>query len=229
MKVHCFRHVPFEGLGNIEGWLKSKKFKLSSTCFYAADPLPQLDEIDLLIIMGGPMGAYDDKNYPWLTMEKKFIEAAISAEKKVLGICLGAQLIASVLGAIVYPHIHKEIGYFPLKLTEEGMESKFFRGFPVEFPAFHWHGDTFTFPRGAARLAETVACRNQAFSYDDRVIALQFHLDLKRENVEQLIENCGGELTKEKYIQTPEQMLLSPDEFRLIQEHMYKLLDNFVS
>jgi GMP synthase (glutamine-hydrolysing) len=225
MRIHYFQHVPYEGLGNIEGWIKSKKYSLSATRFYTADPLPQLAEIDLLIIMGGPMGAYDDKKYPWLTAEKQFIQESINAGKKVLGICLGAQLIAMVLGAKVYPHIHKEIGWFPLKVTEEGMESKVFNDFPNEFLAFHWHADTFSFPRGAARLAETVACRNQAFSYGDKVIGLQFHLDAKRENIEQWIGNGAAELEKEQYIQTSEQMLAPEDEFEKIQEYMYKILD----
>ncbi|MEI6609399.1 MAG: gamma-glutamyl-gamma-aminobutyrate hydrolase family protein [Deltaproteobacteria bacterium] len=225
MRIHYFQHVPYEGLGNIEGWIKSQKYSLSATRFYAADPLPQLAEIDLLIIMGGPMGAYDDIKYPWLTAEKQFIQESINAGKKVLGICLGAQLIAMVLGAKVYPHIHKEIGWFPLKVTEEGMESKVFKDFPNEFLAFHWHEDTFSFPRGAARLAETVACRNQAFSYGDKVVGLQFHLDAKRENIERWIENGAAELGKEQYIQTPEQMLAPEDEFEKIQEYMYKILD----
>jgi GMP synthase-like glutamine amidotransferase len=230
MRIHYFQHVPYEGLGNIEGWIRSKNYNLSATRFYTADPLPKLDEIDCLIIMGGPMGAYEDKKYSWLTAEKSFIEASIKAGKKVLGICLGAQLIASVLGAKVYPHIHKEIGWFPLTLTDEGIESELLKGFPVELLAFHWHGDTFSFPEGAERLAETTACRNQAFSHADRAVGLQFHLDLKRENVEQLIENCAGELMiKEHYIQTPEQMLRPEAEFEKMQKYMYKLLDNFIN
>jgi GMP synthase-like glutamine amidotransferase len=229
MRIHYFQHVPFEGLGNIEDWIKSKNYELSATRFYTADSLPELDAIDCLIIMGGPMGVYDDKKYPWLTAEKSFIEATLRTGKKVLGICLGAQLIASVLGAKVYPHIHKEIGWFPLKLTDEGIKAKVLRGFPVKLPAFHWHGDTFSLPAGAAHLAETTACRNQAFSYNDRVIGLQFHLDFKRESVEQLIENCGVELMSAPYIQTPQQLLLPADEFGKIRKHMYKLLDNFIS
>ncbi len=225
MRIHYFQHVPYEGLGNIEGWIKSKKYSLSATRFYTNDPLPKLEEIDLLIIMGGPMGAYDDKKFSWLTAEKQFIYESIIAGKKVLGICLGAQLIAKVLGATVYPHIHKEIGWFPLKLTDEGKESKVFKEFPDEFLAFHWHADTFSFPRGAARIAETVACRNQAFSYGDKVLGLQFHLDAKRENIEQWIENDATELVKEQYIQTPEQMLPLEDEFEKIQKYMYKILD----
>lgn len=227
MRIHYFQHVPFEGLGNIEGWIKSGNHELSATRFYAADPLPQINEIDWLIVMGGPMGAYDDKKYPWLAEEKGFIEASIRTGKKVLGICLGAQLIASVLGVKVYPHMHKEIGWFPLKLTDEGMQSRIFQGFPREFPAFHWHGDTFDFPAEAARLAETAACRNQAFTRGDDVAGLQFHLDVTRESIEKLIENCGAELVSAQYIQAPERMLQSEDEFEEIRKYMYKLLDNF--
>jgi GMP synthase-like glutamine amidotransferase len=229
MRVHYLQHVPYEGLGNIEDWIKSKNYELSATRFYAADPLPELNVIDWLIIMGGPMGAYDDKEYPWLTEEKSFIEAAIRTGKKVLGICLGAQLIASVLGAKIYPHIHKEIGWFPLRLTAEGMEAEALKGFPAELPAFHWHGDTFNFPAGAARLAEATACRNQAFAYGNKVIGLQFHLEVTRESVEQLIENCEAELVSARYVQTREQMLRPTAEFGEIRTYMYKLLDNFMN
>ena len=226
MRIHYFQHVPYEGLGNIEGWIKSQKYALSATRFYAADPLPQLAGIDWLIIMGGPMGAYDDKKYPWLTAEKQFIRDSINAGKKVLGICLGAQLIANVLGAKVYPHIHKEIGWFPLKLTDEGREAKAIREFPGEFLVFHWHGDTFSFPPGAQHLAETVACRNQAFSYGDKVVGLQFHLDVQRENIEQWIKNGAAELVKGPYVQTAAQMLVPENEFEKIQKYMYKILDH---
>ncbi len=228
MKIHYFQHVPYEGLGNIEGWIKAKNYALSATRFYATDPLPKLAEIDWLIVMGGPMGAYEDKKYPWLTEEKSFIEASIKAGKKVLGICLGAQLIASVLGEKIYPHIHKEIGWFPLSLTDEGRASDVLKGFPAELLAFHWHGDTFTFPRGAERLAETTACRNQAFAYGHKVVGLQFHLDVTRMMVEKLIENGAMELVNAQYIQTPEQMLRSAATFENIQKYMYKLLDNFL-
>jgi GMP synthase-like glutamine amidotransferase len=228
MKIHYFQHVPYEGLGNIEDWIKAGKHALSRTRFYAADSLPNQEEVDSLIIMGGPMGAYEDKKYPWLTAEKQFIRQTIDAGKKVLGICLGAQLIATVLGAKVYPQVHKEIGWFKLKLTDEGMESKFFQGFPVEFPAFHWHADTFSFPRGAHRLAETAACRNQAFCYGDKVLGLQFHLDVLRENIEEWIDNGRAHLVKAPYIQTTEQMLAADSDFEKIQKYMYKLLNHFL-
>ena len=228
MKIHYFQHVPYEGLGNIEGWIRSKNYTLSATRFYDADPLPELDAIDWLIIMGGPMGVYEDKKYPWLTAEKSFIEASIKAGKKVLGICLGAQLIASALGAKIYPHIHKEIGWFPLRLTDEGIVSAVLKGFPAELLAFHWHGDTFSFPGGAERLAETTACRNQAFAFGNKVIGLQFHLDVTLESVEQLIENGAAQLVNAPHIQTPEQMLRPAVQFENIQKYMYKMLDNFI-
>lgn len=229
MKIHYFQHVPWEGLGNIEDWIKSHKYVLSGTRFYAGDTLPELREIDVLIVMGGPMGAYDDKKYSWLAAEKQFIRKSIDAGKKVLGICLGSQLIAQVLGSIVYPHIHKEIGWFPLKLTDEGRNSKILAGFPAEFSVFHWHGDTFSFPRGAARLAETAACRNQAFSYGNNVLGLQFHLDVGRENLAAWIEKGAAELVESRYVQTSEQILGRPeDEFAGIKEYMHKILNRFL-
>ncbi|HPK53621.1 MAG TPA: gamma-glutamyl-gamma-aminobutyrate hydrolase family protein [Smithellaceae bacterium] len=227
MRIHYFQHVPYEGLGNIAAWIQTRGCQLSATRFYTDDSLPQLEEIDALIIMGGPMGAYDDKKYSWLTKEKRFMREAINAGKKVLGICLGAQLIASVLGEKVYPHIHKEIGWFPLRLTDEGREAKLFGEFPGEFSAFHWHGDTFSFPRGAARLAETSACRNQAFSYGDNVVGLQFHLDVTRENIEDWILYGAAELAAAPYVQTPAQMLAAGQEFEQIRIYMHQLLDRF--
>ena len=121
MRIHYFQHVPFEGLGSIEDWIRSEGYDLFSTRFYRNDPLPELDRIDWLIVMGGPMGANDDHIYPWLAAEKKFIGEAIKKGVRILGICLGAQLIASVLGARVYPNAHKEIGWFHVRLTPDGL------------------------------------------------------------------------------------------------------------
>jgi GMP synthase-like glutamine amidotransferase len=226
MRIHYFQHVPFEGLGNIEDWIKSRGHSLSLTRFYNNEAPPKLNDIDWLIVMGGPMGAYEENLYPWLTAEKRFIHNAIEKGIKVLGICLGAQLIASTLGAKVYPNAHKEIGWFPINLTEGGCTSALFRGLPAEILVFHWHGDTFDLPVGAKHLAETITCKNQSFSYKNHVLALQFHLDLKRENVEQLIKNCGRELTAAPYVQTAEKMLGQNNQFAIIEKYMRQILDN---
>ena len=227
MRVHYFQHVLFEGLGCIEEWMKASGCSVSSTRFYKNDPLPNLDDMDWLIVMGGPMGANDSHLHPWLKPEKEFIGEAIERGIKVLGICLGAQLIASVLGANVYRNAEKEIGWFPLRLTTDGAASPYFAGFPETAAVFHWHGDTFDLPAGALHLAESAACRHQAFSYRDNVLALQFHLDLKRENVEALIKNCGDDLVDAPYIQSAESMAAQDKQFETVSTLMKAMLTAF--
>jgi GMP synthase-like glutamine amidotransferase len=227
MRIHYFQHVPFEGLGNIENWIKSKGHSLSATHFYENAALPKLEEIDWLIVMGGPMGAYEENIYPWLVDEKKFIEQAIESGIKVLGICLGAQLIASVLGAKVYPNAHKEIGWFPLRLTTVGAASYLFEGFPTEFTVFHWHGDTFDLPAGAKHLAASEACVHQAFLYNKNVLGLQFHLDVLKDNIAEWVQSGAEELIEAPYIQTAGEMLSQDKRFAVIEKYMGQVLDRF--
>ncbi len=133
------------------------------------------------------MNVYEEAEYPWLAAEKAFIAAAIGAGKPVLGICLGAQLIAAVLGGTVSKGPQPEIGWYPVELTPAGRELPLFAGFPDRFTALHWHGDTFSIPPGATHVASSAACANQAFAYDGgRVVGLQFHLEETRESLAQL-------------------------------------------
>ncbi len=148
MKLHYIQHVPFEGPANIGDWARSQGWSLSATHLYRGDKLPAPGEFDWLVVMGGPMNIYEEDQYPWLAAEKKSIGKAIEAGKIVLGVCLGAQLIADVLGGRVVRNEHKEIGWFPVSLRPEGVESPVFRSFPPEFQALHWHGDTFSLPPG---------------------------------------------------------------------------------
>jgi GMP synthase-like glutamine amidotransferase len=225
MRIHYFQHVPFEGLGTIQNWIESHGHSLSITQFFHDDTLPKIDDIDWLIIMGGPMGVYDESTFPWLVKEKEFISEAIRQNKKVLGICLGAQLIASALGAKVYPNVQKEIGWFPVNLTETGKKSPLFKSFPEQIEVFHWHGDTFFLPEGARCLAESEACKHQAFSFEKHVLGLQFHLEVERNNVELLVQNCGNELHKAPFIQSAESMLNTHHYFDGIRQSMYHVLD----
>lgn len=229
MRIHYFQHVPFEGLGNIENWIKAKGHPLSATRFYEDAALPVLTDIDWLIVMGGPMGAYEENIYPWLAAEKQFIGQAINQGKKVLGICLGAQLTASALGARVYPNAYKEIGWFPIRLTQEGAASSVFAGFPRKLDVFHWHGDTFDLPAGAIHLASSEGCVNQAFFYDKNVLALQFHLDVTIDNITDWVENGADELVRAPYIQTASQMLEQKDKLPVIEKYMWRLLDQFAA
>lgn len=222
LRIHYLQHVPFEGLGCIADWLSAKEHSLSATKFFEKNQLPELSDFDWLIVMGGPMGVYDEEKYDWLSDEKKFIRQAIDAGKTVLGICLGAQLIASALGARVYPNREKEIGWFPIfPASEDQLLSESTDPFPV----FHWHGDTFDLPSGALRLASSETCFNQAFIYKHKVVGLQFHLEVIEESLHQMIAFCGNELVNGRYIQSAEMMLNNALFIGELNSRMFRLLD----
>lgn len=204
LNIHYFQHVAFEGPGSIEKWAKNNNHRLSSTKFYKDWKLPAIDEIDWLIVMGGPMGVYDEDKFPWLKTEKEFIATAIKNNKTVVGICLGSQLIAEVCGAKVYPNRYKEIGWFPIQLTDQ--KNDLLQGIPSEFIVFHWHGDTFDLPEGAAHLASTALCRNQAFLLHDKVLGLQFHLEATEKSVQEMLLNGLEEIIPSDSIQSAEEI-----------------------
>ena len=225
MQLHYLKHVPFEGLGSIASWVDAHDIDISVTRFYADDPLPDLDEIDWLVIMGGPMNIYETEKYPWLAEEKTFIRQAIETNKIVLGICLGAQLIADVLGARVYAGVHREIGWFPVKKSPRVAETILADVLPVEAEVLHWHGDTFDVPRGALPLGHSAACRNQGFVFSERVVALQFHLETTPQGLQALIDHCGNEIVDGPFIQSPEALLSDAQRFETINRLMARLLD----
>jgi GMP synthase-like glutamine amidotransferase len=207
LRIHCFQHVDFEGLGSIEQWCHEKGHTITYTRFYEEFDMPDLQEIDWLIVMGGPMSVNDVDVYPWLKGEKEAISRAIEMELVVIGICLGAQIIASVLGAEIYPNKHKEIGWFDLQMTESGRNHPLFAGFGDVQKVFHWHGETFTLPAGSTLLASSEGCMNQAFLYGDNVLGLQFHFEITQESLEKMVKNCGHELTDGVYIQKREELM----------------------
>jgi len=203
VKVHVLQHVPFEGLGRIQTWLDTRSASVSWTRFYQSPQLPDLAEVDFLIALGGPMSVNDETELPWLVEEKRFVAAAIRAGKAVLGICLGAQLMASALGARVYPHRLKEIGWFDINRAAAAPDC--FQ-FPEVTQVFHWHGETFDLPSGAIQLARSAACENQAFQMGAKAIGLQFHLETTPESADAIITHCGQELLASEYIQAEETM-----------------------
>lgn len=229
MRIHYLQHVPFEGLASIEQWAIKKNHILSVTKFYNGDALPSVDDFDWLIVMGGPMNIYEHNKYPWLTEEKHFIEEAIKSNKVVIGICLGSQLIADVLGSKVYKGQEKEIGWHPIQVTKEAQESAVFASLPESFNVFHWHGDTFDLPPGAVRLAYSEVCANQAFIYGERVLGLQFHLESTKDSVREIIENCTSEVVAGKYIQKPQEMLARDADFSNINSAMCKIFEYFAT
>lgn len=229
MKAHIFQHVPFEGPGSIAAWLEARGARAQFTHFHADDALPALAEVDLLVVMGGPMSVNDDAVLPWLAAERRFIAEAIAAGKAVVGVCLGAQLVASALGSRIYPGLQKEIGWFDIVARPVmGHEPHLLR-LPETTRVFHWHGETFAMPEGATRLAGSIACANQVFQYGQRVIGLQCHLETTPESVRAIIEGCAEELEHAqggRYVQNAATILEEPHAtYTQMNAVMSQLLD----
>ncbi len=210
MRAHYLQHVPFEGLGSIEPWLLQHGYTITCTRLFDSEPLPDIDDVDFLIVMGGPMSVNDEDDYPWLATEKTFISRFIKSEKPVLGICLGAQLIAVAMGAEVFANSEKEIGWFPIEAIRPAGHEVF--QFPTTNQVFHWHGETFHLPDGAVRLAKSDACDNQAFQLGDHVIGLQFHLETTEDSAKTLIVNCRHELVQATHVQSEAELLSAPQQ-----------------
>ncbi|WP_276274146.1 type 1 glutamine amidotransferase [Haloarcula litorea] len=198
---------------------------LTGTRLYDGESLPDLSTFDWLIVMGGPMGIHDTDEYPWLTAEKNLIRTAVDADKVVVGICLGAQLVAEALGGQVSEADISEIGWFPVEATAEAAKSPLFADFGETYEVFHWHGDTFDLPEGATRVARTEACANQAFVYGDRVVGLQFHLESSSTTVDEIIEN-SGDLPDGPFVQDDETMRAAVEKTEPLEQRLRTLFDN---
>ncbi len=220
MRVHYLQHAPFEGLGSIAAWLDARGALVTATRLFDAEELPAPGDLDWVIALGGPMSVNDENALLWLATEKRFLREAIQAGKTVLGICLGGQLIASALGARVGPGAHREVGWFPVERADAAAML-----LPPRFQAFHWHGETFELPRGAAHLARSAGCENQAFSLGPRVVALQFHLETTPAGAAALCESCPQDLAPGTYVQSAAGMLGDAERFREANRIMVGLLD----
>jgi GMP synthase-like glutamine amidotransferase len=220
--VHVLQHVPFEDLGSIAGWLAQRDAAVTYTRFYESATLPDPSAVDLVIALGGPMSVNDERDLPWLVAEKTFVHACVAAGKPVLGICLGAQLIASAQGALVYPGPCKEIGWFPIAGVPVPAGAF---AFPATTTVFHWHGETFDLPDGAVPLARSAGCEHQAFQLGSRVIGLQFHLDTTADAADAIIGHCRDELVDGTYIQSEAAMRgVPPSTYAAINALMAEVL-----
>lgn len=226
-KIHCFQHVPFEDLGCIGIWINQNNHKLTYTKFYEEYSIPEPEDYDWLIIMGGPMGIYDYEQYQWLSEEKRAIKKAIDANKTVIGICLGSQLIANVLGEKVYRNPEKEIGWFEINLTEQAKTANLLVGQTAEKRmVFHWHGDTYNIPANSIHLAYSSCCKSQAFLFNENVLGLQFHLEVTEESIKNMIKNAGNELVGGNFIQSESAILSQTQFIEANNKMMFELLNN---
>lgn len=228
MRFHLLQHVSFEGPAAIASWISEKNHTLTTTKFFQDDLLPGIDDFDYLIVMGGPMGVEDVEQYPWLVEERRFIQQSIAAGKHILGICLGAQLIARASGARVISNRHREIGWFAITIEESRLPVVLQDVFPAGVEVFHWHGDTFEIPAGAIKFASSEACSSQGFILNGRVVGLQFHIETTEESAASLIKNCSDELDGSTYVQSEAVMMEDSARFKEINRTLYKLLANTV-
>ncbi len=208
MRLHYLQHVPFENPGSILTWAARNDFEVTKTLMFEDEDLPEHDDYDWLVVMGGPMNIYDHENFPWLLREKSFIKTAIDSGKLVIGLCLGGQLIADVIGGEVTKNSHLEIGWFPIHFKAHAKSSSVFSFLPDEPTVFHWHGDTFSkLPENVLIIAESDACDNQAFIYNERVFGFQFHLETTKQIIEDLVVNCEDEMIPGRYVQSKKELL----------------------
>jgi len=225
MRLHYLQHVPFENPGSILLWAQENGHVITNTQLYNDNPLPEQQDFDWLVVMGGPMNIYEEEKYPWLVTEKAFIREAVTAGKVIIGLCLGGQLIADVIGGKVTQNPYKEIGWFPIQLSEEVRTSPLFSFFPPQPVVFQWHGDTFSIlPAEAQCIAESEACKHQAFIYKKKVFGFQYHLENTSVIIADLVENCRAEMVPDVYVQTPEELLAHPEYIKQNNEWMHLFL-----
>ncbi len=230
MKIHCLQHVSFETPGTIVEWAGQNNCSITYTYLFEKTFLfPSLTDFDVLLIMGGYMNVEEEEKFPWLKQEKNFIKNAIDAGKKIIGICLGAQLIASTLHCAVYKGKEKEIGFFPVNFSNEAEKNVLFKHFTSPYTLFHWHGDTFDLPENAVVIASTDVCRNQAYFIDPNIIGLQFHLEMNETTIGQMLLHDGEELKEDgNYIQSAEEIRSGLTCLQKNKQDLFLLLNKFL-
>ena len=226
MRIYCLQHVSFEEPAAIADWARFRSNQCFVVHLYRGEGLPRVEDFDALVVMGGPMSVNDERQYQWLGPEKRLIRVAMDAGQPVLGVCLGAQLIAAALRQRVYPGPEKEIGWFPVRrVTTAGIGAML----PEVFTPLHWHGETFDLPAGAVRLAETGPVPNQAFQWGEHVVGLQFHIETTPASVAQLVQNAGHEIGRGRYQQPPEDILDCAARCDAVRPILFSLLDRLFS
>jgi GMP synthase (glutamine-hydrolysing) len=225
-RIHILQHVPYENPGCIETWIKEKGYIYTITRFYSGEALPDVAEIDWLIVMGGPMSVHDTAEFTWLSDEKNFIKEAVARDKVVIGICLGSQLIAQVLGSSIYRNDVKEIGWMPVQKSRVESDFPLLHKFNEIETVFHWHGETFNIPNGAVHGFKSEGCFNQCFIYQNRIIGLQFHVEVTEDLLELMLENGIDEIVPGKYIQDEVMIRKGTHHIKRNNELMFSILDS---
>jgi GMP synthase-like glutamine amidotransferase len=225
--IHLVRHDDFEIPGGIGTWAASRGRPLRDIFFFregdSAPPAPA--EVDTLVIMGGTMSANDEATLPWIRREKLWVSEVVTSGAKVLGICLGCQILASILGGRVYRNAHREIGWFPVRRTEEARRTAIGSAIPEVHESFLWHSDTFDIPPGAVRVAASEASVNQGFVWRESVAGVQFHPEMTRDGAAVIVANSAHEIVPGPYVQEAETFLTGPERYAALERVMHAILD----
>jgi len=230
MRALVLQHVAVEGPGTLAPYLEARGWKLETVALYAGTRPPEdARGYQAVIVMGGPMGVYDEVEYPFLRDEHHFLRRAMAQDVPLLGICLGSQLLAKALGARVYRNPQQEIGWYTVDLTPAGATDPLFAGLASPVPVFQWHGDAFDLPAEAIPLASSPLCAHQAFRYGDRVYGLLFHLELTPAIIQAWIEAFQDELLSLRGISDPDRIVAEiPHRFAAYQEVGTRVFANLV-
>ena len=224
MRLHCLQHVTVETPGAILAWVEAGGHQLTYTRFDQPDPqLPALADFDLLLVLGGAMSVHDEPTLPWLRAEKALIRAA-AASKAVLGLCLGAQLLAEALGARVEANGQAEIGFYPVQFSAEARQHPLLRHSPAAATFLHWHGDTFSLSPGATPLGSSAACAQQGF-VRGRLVGLQFHPEATPATLAAMMQHDGHELVPAPYVQAAEALWAGRTALQSGHAWLFRLLD----
>lgn len=227
MDIHIIRHAEFESAGILLSWARQHGYQVSETHVYRNEKLPTVKNFDMLVIMGGPQSPIDIDNYPYLIPEITLIQQAIVADKKVLGFCLGAQLIGEAFGARTELSPEREIGVFPIQLTESGRAEHVLADFPDSLPVVHWHRDMPGLPAAAEVLARSAGCPRQIICFNDVTYGFQCHLEMGLSEIERLIKACDDYQTPGPYVQSPATM--REQNYDNMQKTLMAFLDRFVA
>ena len=226
MRIACLMHVPFEGPGAIAEWAAERGHQLVRVQA-SRGAFPALSEFDVLVVLGGPMSTGDVLRHPWLAAEKEFIGRCLDGGVMTLGICLGAQLLAEAIGGSVHAGTEPEIGWYPVTLGPAAVDVPYFSGWPRDFVAGHWHGDTFDLPEGVESCASSELTVNQAFvARDGRVVGLQFHLEWTPDALRALTLADPEDLAVPgHWVTGAEALLADPEPFATDRALLFRLLD----
>lgn len=230
MNILLIQHDPLDGPGSLLEWAESRGHSIAFCLISGGAPLPSLESVDFLVSLGGPMGAYEEEKHPWIATEKEYLRQAFAAGKKILGLCLGCQLLADALGGKSFRHTCKEFGWQPIEPTEAGGE---WFGTDDVFKAFQWHGDTYTPPLGAVQLARNEAAEQQAFLMEgpagNQILGLQFHLEWTEKMALEIVQEPDIAPAVSAFVQSPKEILSDLSLFELAKKRFFHLIDGFVA